>query len=139
MNNHLEKAKEILISGNYTCVLFDGNDMLCSQKRGVKPLLEFLESGSDLSHFVAADRVVGAGAAHIYVLLGIKHIWANVISNSAKDILKANGIQMLFNKEVSHIINRTGDGVCPIEQCVKGIENSNLALEKIKTRLKELS
>ena len=139
MNTNLEKAKEILLSGGYTCVLFDGNNIYHSIQRGVKPLLEFLNISIDFSSYCAADKVVGAGAAHLYVLLGVKSVWASVISTAAKEILKANNIQLFFEKEVPHIINRAGNGICPIEECVSGIEDSNLALKNIKNRLKELS
>ena len=139
MNAKLKKTKEILIANKYTCVLFDGDNICYSQKRGVKPLIEFLESTVNFSNYCAADKVIGAGAAHLYVLLGIKHIWAGVVSSAAKSILEANDISVTFVNTVPHIINRTGDGICPIEQCVNGISDSNLALEKIKNKLKEIS
>ena len=139
MNDKLQKAKQILISGNYTCVLYDGTNTYTSNQRGVRPLIDFLNSKDSFSDFFAADKVVGAGAAHLYVLLGVQSVWANVISTSAKKILKTNNIQVFFEKEVPYIINRTGDGVCPIEDCVNGICDSSLALQKIKNKLNELS
>ena len=138
MNAKLKKAKEILIANEYTCVLFDGDNIYYSQKRGVKPLIEFLESKTDFSNYCAADKVIGAGAAHLYVLLGVKHVWAGVVSSAAKSVLEANDISVTFENTVPHIINRTGDGICPIEQCVNGISDSDLALKKIKTKLKEM-
>ena len=41
MNN---QAKELLIKNNYTCVLCKGDEVFCSDKRGVKPLVEFYEA-----------------------------------------------------------------------------------------------
>lgn len=139
MNTNLEKAKEMLILGDYTCVLFNGTQKHYSNQKGVRPLIEFLESNIDFSDYCAADKVVGAGAAHLYVLLKVKSVWANVISSPAKEIFKSNNIAIFFESEVPHIINRTGDGICPIEECVTGITNSNAALEAIKQRLVELN
>lgn len=138
MKDILQKAKSILLEHGYTCVLFNGCDMHYSSNRGVKPLIDFLESDIDFSSYCAADKVVGAGAAHLYVLLGVKHVWAGVISREAKSVLNANNISVCFDNLVPHIINRTGDGICPIEQCVIGTIDSGLAYKKIKIRLKEL-
>ncbi len=139
MNNNIQKARQIMLDGNYTCVLFDGTNEHHSDQRGVRPLIDFLNSKIDFSGYCAADKVVGAGAAHLYVLLRIKSVWANVISASAKKVLERNNIPLFFEKEVPHIINRTGNGMCPIEACVDGITDSNAALEAIKKRLKELA
>lgn len=139
MNNNLQKAKEILLDGNYTCVLYDGTNEHHSTQKGVRPLIDFLNSKIDFSGYFAADKVVGAGAAHLYVLLHVESVWANIISTAAKEILNRNNISVFFEKEVPYIINRTGDGMCPIEACVNGITNSNTALAAIKQRLTELA
>ena len=139
MNTNLEKAKEMLIYGDYTCVLYDGASEYHSNQRGVRPLIDFLNSKTDFSSYCAADKVVGAGAAHLYVLLKVKTVWAYVLSNAAKVILESNNIKVHFNKQVPYIINSTGDGMCPIELCVSGITDSNDALVAIRKRLKELT
>lgn len=139
MNEKLSKAKQILQQQNLTCVLFDGKNTFASNNRGVKPLINFLESENDFSTYFAADRVVGAGAAHLYVLLKVKSVWAMVISQSAKQILKNNNIDFYFETDVPYIINRTGDGICPIESCVKNITSSTEAFGIIKDKLIELS
>ena len=71
MKNDLKKAIDILNSGQYTCVLCKDNEIHISTERGVKPLLEWLESGIALKGFSAADKVVGKAAAFLYVLLGV--------------------------------------------------------------------
>ncbi len=139
MNRDIVTAKTMLLENEYTCVLYSDEADYHSTLRGVKPLIEFLESGNDFNGFCAADKVVGAGAAHIYVLLGVKAVWANTISNSAKEILKNNTISVFYETIVPHIINRTGDGICPIEMAVAGITDSKQALEAIKQALKSLT
>lgn len=134
----LENAKKRLINGEYTCVICKGNEEFCSKMRGVKPLLDFLASGKDFAGFSAADKTVGAGAAHIYVLLGVKNVWARVISVHGREILEENGIEACFEEEVPYIVNRTGDGMCPIEKCVGDTKNSTDALCKIRQTLEEL-
>lgn len=134
----LEKAKNILINNNNTCVLVLGDTVYSSSERGVKPLLDFLVSKTNFKGFSAADKTIGAGAAHLYLLLGVKTVWAKVISQSALDILKSANIKTKYETLVPYIINRKGDGMCPIEKAVKDITNSNEALNAINATLEDL-
>ena len=138
MNDDTKKARDILINNGYTCVLYLENEELHSALRGVKPLIEFLESGKDFHGFSAADKTVGLGAAHLYLLLGVKSVWARVISQKAKELLEQNGIEVFFEEEVPYIINRCGDGRCPIEVAVSGIACPSEALKVIKETLSRL-
>lgn len=135
MNNDTAIAKNTLIKNGYTCVLYSNGIEHHSTLRGVKPLIDFLESGKDFNGFCAADKTVGAGAAHLYVLLGVKEIWANIISEDGMNILQQNNISVYCESAVPFIINRTGDGACPIETAVKGIYCSKQALDTIKQTL----
>ena len=90
--NELKKAKEILKSGEYTCILCKGDELFTSQHRGVKPLTIWLESKEDFSGFYAADKVVGRATAYLYVLLGVAAVYADVISVSALDVLKKHNV-----------------------------------------------
>ncbi len=135
----LEKAKIELLEKEKTCVLCKENEIFSSDKRGVKPLIEFYESRKNFSGFSVADKTVGAGAAHMYVLLGVKEVWANIISQDGENILKRNGISVTYEKIVPYIINRTGDDRCPIEKCVQGIFDSKEAFNIIKKTVLELS
>ena len=134
----LGEAKEILIKNGYTCVLYSDGKAYHSKLRGVKPLIEFLESGRSFAGFYAADKTVGVGAAHLYVLLGVKAVWANVMSRAALTVLKDNGIEAYCEKEVPFIINRAGTGVCPIESALGSVKSSSEALEVIFETLKKL-
>ncbi len=139
MNNNTLKAKNILLENGYTCVLCSDNEEFYSNFRGVKPLLDFLESGKDFSGFCAADKTIGAGAAHLYVLLNVKSVWANVISVEGKKVLEKRNINVFYETKVPYIINRKGDGMCPIETAVNGMSSSTEALKVIKETLQKLA
>lgn len=139
MTNDLEKAVRILKEHSYTCVLLREERIYSSRLRGVRPLLELLDTHEDLSGFFAADKTVGLGAAHLYLLLGISGVWARVISHPAKALLEAHGVSVGYDSLVPHIINRSGDGRCPIEEAVADCLSSAEALEKIRDTLKNLS
>jgi len=139
MTNDIEMAKQQLQKLDATCVIRHGDTQFVSHKRGVRPLLDWLDSGLDLHGYAAADKVVGNGAAYLYVLLGVAMVHANVLSEPARDTLVANGIEASCDQLVPGIVNRAGDGPCPIEFAVRDARDPKEALEFIRTRLASLA
>lgn len=137
-NNILEKAKDILESGGYTCALTDGDGVFTSSQRGVKPLVAFLESGTAFAGFSAADKVVGRATAYLYVLLGVKCLYAQVISQPALAVLQENGITVEYGALVTNIINRKGDGICPFEGAVMDIADPQSAYAAIRQKMQQM-
>ena len=70
----LKKARLALSSGEFTCVICKNERIYTSKDRGVKPLVELYEAKTDLIGFSAADKVVGKGAAYLYVLLNVSAV-----------------------------------------------------------------
>lgn len=138
MTGDLENAVKVFKSGEYTCVLRKGDEEYRSCDRGVKPLLDFTESGNSFVGFSAADKTVGAAAAYLYVLLGVKHVWAEVLSFNGKKILEENGISVSYKELTAEILNSKKDGLCPIEKSVKNVTSPKEALFTIKNTLIEL-
>ena len=136
MMQDLEKAKSILRDGGYTCVLCKGDTLHTSAHRGVRPLLELLET--DVSGFCAADKVVGKATALLYCLLDVKAVHAQVISLAALQVLQNSPIAVTWDTQVEYIKNRTGDGRCPMEQATEGIGDPQEALVAIRRKLHEL-
>ena len=134
----LQNAKKLLETGNYTCVACSQNKTLTSDKRGVAPLLEWLDSELSLADFSCADKVVGAGAAFLYVKLGARMLYAAVISERALAVLEAYGVSVSYSSLVPSIKNRTGDGNCPMETAVRGIDDPDAAVAAIRAKLLEL-
>lgn len=138
MDNTMTMAKELLQREDYTCVVSDGTQTYTSKERGVKPLLQWLHSNADLSGFSAADKVVGNAAAFLYVLLGVKEVYAPVMSKAAYDTLTSHNICAICDERPDAIINRAGTGFCPMEQAVHGITNPKEALTAIQNKLQQL-
>ena len=139
MKSDIEKAKSLLKSGGYTCVLCAEDKTYTSTERGVKPLLAWIDSGTDMTGFYAADKVVGKAAAFLYVILGVKAVYAGVISEPALQVLTENGIAIEYDSLVEAIRNRAGTGYCPMETAVKSISEPYPALEAVRQKLKELT
>lgn len=130
--NDLMNAVDRLTRGNHTCVLCKGDVFFTSDHRGVRPLVDWLDSGLDLREFSAADKVVGRATAFLYVLLGIRAVHALVMSAPARQVLEAASIDAVCDREVPGIINRRGDGLCPFENAVLGITDPDIALTAIR-------
>lgn len=138
MEQDLQKAKGYLTAENCTCVLCRGDSLVYSRQRGVRPLLDFLDSGEDFSGFSAADKVVGRATAFLYCLLGVRSVHAGVLSDGAAAVFEQAGITYTCDKKVSGIRNRDNTGPCPMEHATKDIDDPQAALEAIRTTLKKL-
>lgn len=138
MEQNLKKALDLLNSGNYTCVACKEEVVYTTTQRGVTPLLNWLDSKTDLKDFSAADRVVGRGAAFLYCLLGVKEVYALVMSRPAAEVLQSYGILADAGTFVEGIINRTGTGPCPFEDAVMDIQDTQEALNAIRMTRRKL-
>ncbi len=138
MSNGLLEVKKRLIEGSYTCVVMKDEQIYTSKERGVKPLLFWLDEEVDLQGFSVADKVIGNGAAMLYVLLGVKEIYTPVISKAAYETLSNHDIAVEYDLCVDEIRNRAGTGPCPMEDAVKEITEPKKALQAIRKRLASL-
>ena len=134
----LEQAKQLLVSGGYTCVIYKDGEQFTSEQRGVRPLVLWLNTGCNFSGFSAADKVVGKATAFLYILLGVKNLYARVLSKPAFSVLETNGIKVEYEELVPNIINRSGTGMCPFEEVVFGETDPATALELILKKMHEL-
>lgn len=135
----LNRAKEILLKENYTCVLLKEDSIVYSRERGVKPLVQFVLSKEDFKDYFAADKVIGKATALLYCILQVKKIYASVISKKALEILMKNNIDVEYDLLVDNIRNRKNDGICPFEEAVIDIEDQNKALKVIISKMREMN
>ena len=139
MNELLNKAKELLEKEQLTCCFAGDGFIYKSRDRGVRPLLSFLEEKRPSDGLCAADKVIGKAAAFLYVLIGIRCIYADVISERALEVFEKYGVDISYTTLVPAIKNRAGDGFCPMETAVSDIDSPDRALVAIRAKLKELS
>lgn len=139
MSRDLAQARGLLEEENYTCVLCKGQEIYTSTKRGVQPLVEWLSAGTDLHGFSAADKVIGKATAFLYVLTGVKEVYAPVMSEKARAVFVKYGIAFECREVVDAIINRAGTGICPMEQAVAEIEGPEEAYLAVRETLKVLA
>ena len=135
----LENAREALAAEGCTCVLCKGDVYYKSTRRGVAPLLGWLEEGLDVRGFSAADKVVGKATAFLYCLLGVRAVHANVVSDAAAKVLEENNIPLSWAQKVPAIQNRTGDGLCPMETATRDVTDPADAPAAIRAALARLT
>jgi hypothetical protein len=119
--NLIEKLKQ----NNYSLVASNG---YYSCDSGIKPIIN--KMNEDIRYFKdleIADKIVGKASSMLLILSGIKKINAIVLSKQAKNILDKYNIEYTYEQLVEYIINRKKDGMCPMEETVKDINDLNEA------------
>lgn len=125
---------DILHSDGLTLVLkSDDGTIHRFTQRGVKDLLTLVtESPETLKGALIADKAVGKAAAACMVVGGVKHVHADVMSEPALALLQHHGVEAEYGTLVDHIINRTGDGWCPMERLSRDESDPTVIIQKVK-------
>ena len=92
-----------------------------------------LEAGAEVY-----DTIVGKAAAALFILGGVRAVYAETISDSAVALLERAGVECRWGVRTGQIVNRTGDGLCPFEQAVLGCAEPADCLPVIRETLARL-
>jgi len=119
--NDFTRAKEILEKEQFTFVLIKkGRVIKTSHKGGVIPLMEVIrQDDRALDKAIIADKVIGRAAALLAVYYHVKAIYAELISQKAREVLDNHSIFYQFAQCVPYIKNRELN-----DQCTSGKINS---------------
>jgi hypothetical protein len=128
-------AKSVLLKKNVTCVAIHGKEEIESSKSGIKPLLSWIDGSRNLNGASIADRVIGRAAAWLDVLLDPISVYSPVVSVDAVSILMSHNIILYCDKIVPMILNRLNTAPCPLDACLKDINNSMRALSIIRSKI----
>lgn len=113
--------------------------MLTSESAGIRPMLDWIGKKTDLRGFEAADRIVGKAAAMLFVYAGVKKVYAEVLSRPGRRYLEENGVSVCWGTLTERIVNRRGDGLCPMEETVLDIADASEAYLALKAKAEELA
>ena len=136
MMTDIELAKAHL-DGHSICLCRDGA-FFTDDGRGISPMIRLIEEGRDLRGYAVADIIVGKAAAMLFIKAGIRAVYGAVMSRAGYDFLQQHGIPCTYGTLTETIINRKGDGVCPMEQTVALIDDPEEGTTALKKRLTEL-
>lgn len=140
MHQLLKQAAERLEQENSSIYVLGRAEPYCSRERGIAPIIGPLEQ--DPAFFrgtYVADKVIGRAAALLLIKGGIRGLFAKLISTSAKEVLQQAGIPLHYEREVPRILNRAGDGFCPMESATQGITDPEEAFRVLLQKRKEMS
>lgn len=133
----IELAKNNLMG--HTLSLCRDGVCLTSDKKGIAPMLGFIEEGRNLVGFSVADRIVGKAAALLFAKAGIARVHALVLSLGGKETLERYKIPYTFDALTKSIINRAGTDVCPMERTVAEIDDCEKGYAALLRRALEMN
>lgn len=119
----IERAKWFIETAGYSVALIrpDGR-VFAAQGVSVRPLYRiFTAHRGELAGAVAADKIIGRAAASLLCAAGVAEAYAFLMSEGGLKMLEAHGIKAGYARLVPTILNRTGDGLCPMEAALEGI------------------
>ncbi len=129
----MEELIHILTAENCSLVLraTDGVVHKC-YGRGVADLYRLLTEEPELLRgATVADKVVGRGAASLMILGEVAAFHTLLLSEKALGFLKKSDVKFTFDTLVPHIINRQGNGICPVESLTSQAQDPQEAFELI--------
>lgn len=128
--------KKELLENDYSIVASSGYH---SNDNGIKPVLFRLnENINYFNGLEVADKIIGKASAMLLSLSGVKKVYAHVLSKAGKDIFDKYNIEYEYGQLVEYIINRKGDGMCPMEITVKDIDDLNEAYKALNEKVKSM-
>lgn len=130
----MKELIHILHDEGLTLVLKSANSEIHRYtQRGIKDLLTLVSTNPEILHdALIADKAVGKAAAACMVAGGVKQVWADVMSEPALALLQNHGVTAECGTLVDHIINRTGDGWCPMERLSRDENNPAAIIQRIR-------
>lgn len=133
----INDLKKNLLENNHTIVIYKNDaSVFVSNDRGVAPLMKLLKDNKlQLKDSIIADKVIGKAAALLMAYARVKEVYSPIISKPAIKVFEKHNIKISYDKTVERIINRKGDGLCPLETLCLGIENPDEAYISISNKL----
>lgn len=130
----LAQARQMLDERRLAFVLVkDGQVLATGDDYGVRELLATADRLGPLVRGASlADKIVGKAVALIVVHAGIRAVDTRVASASAVALLQRHGVPLQTASVVPQILNRRGDGPCPMEKVTTPFEDAALGLAALR-------
>ena len=138
MEQAVASALQLLRDGQAACVVLRDSEIIRAETgRGVAPMIRLYEDGALQGAYVV-DKIVGKAAAMLMTLGGVSGCYALTVSRAALDWFVGHGIPVEYEVCAEYIVNRAGDGICPMEQTVKELTDATEALAALKQKIADL-
>ena len=95
----------------------EGDVFFVSREPMLRPLFRCLEQHrEEMAGALVIDKIVGLAAAYLCGLGGVGAVYTPTASESARNHLRACGIELRALRIIPQIMNRDNSGPCPMEQ-----------------------
>ena len=126
------ELRDTLLEKNYSIVASNG---YFSYDSGIRPVIDRINEKEDyFKGLEVVDKIIGKASAMLLSLSGVKKVHAIVLSQAGKDIFDKYDVEYSFDELTDYIVNRKGDGMCPMEMTVKDIDDLREAYEALKKK-----
>ena len=79
-----------------------------------------------------ADKTIGRAAAWLLVAGKVREVYTHTVCTPAREILENAGIVLHAEKEVPYIVNKQGNGQCPLDSRLTEVTDLSVALATIR-------
>lgn len=121
----------LLDSNGYSCVVRNRGITASYTQHGVRDLLA-LQDSDRLSGAVMADKMVGRAAAWLLIAGKVREVYTHTVCTPAREMLENAGIVLHADNEVPYIVNKQGDGQCPLDSHLTEVTDLMAALDTIR-------
>ncbi len=80
---------------------------------------------------IVADKVVGKAAAALMLAGGVQALYTDTVSTLARELLDGSVMEVCWECEVPHIINRIQTDWCPLEKLCRDCRTPEECLRQI--------
>ncbi|NLT10966.1 MAG: DUF1893 domain-containing protein [Clostridiaceae bacterium] len=134
-----EEAKRRLENSGVGFVLVSGDYVYESEERGIAPPMYCLSNARDkMQGASVADKIIGRAVALLLIFGGVKFVYAKTISRHALDAFANSDVIVTYEEIVPYVVNRKGDGMCPMEETVLNIRDGQEAFDALQRKMREM-
>jgi hypothetical protein len=141
VNKDLDLARRILHTQGKALVLVkDGQVLGTGERQGIADLLTLAgQAGAGARGAALADRVVGKAAAMTAAFMGVTAVYTPLVSSPAQTALAQAGIYLEYDRRVPVVLNRQGDGPCPMERLIATLDDPQEAVAALRDFLSRIA
>jgi len=123
--------KNYFLQNNFSLLAEKNGEIIFSSfEHAIAPALALLGM-ENAKGCIVYDKTVGKAAAVVFVNVGIKFVYASIMSVTAKEFLEANGVAFECGNLIEKIYNRARTDFCPMEKAVISENDPKTALQKL--------
>jgi hypothetical protein len=138
--NDLQTAKTLLTQKHLTLIIVkNGETLFETTSHRITGFLNAIEQlGAKLEKASVADRVAGKAIALLCIYAGIRAVYTETLSKTAKEIFEKHGVTCEWKELVDNILDENKSDTCPFEKEAAAVTNPEEAYERFKVLQQKL-